>query len=81
MSDRKRIFYLVVALTAPLAVYARTLGFPFVSFDDPNYVVNNPLLGPGVSWIELFFTPQLGYPMPVTVAVYRVLREIGRAHV
>ena len=77
MSDRKRIFYLVVALTAPLAVYARTLGFPFVSFDDPNYVVNNPLLGPGVSWIELFFTPQLGYPMPVTVAVYRVLRAIG----
>ncbi len=77
MSDRKRIFYLVVALTAPLVVYVRTLGFPFVSFDDPNYVVNNPLLGPGVSWIELLFTPQLGYPMPVTVAVYRVLRAIG----
>lgn len=77
MSDRKRIFFLVVAFTAPLAAYARTLGFPFVSFDDPNYVVNNPLLGPGVSWIELLFTPQLGYPMPVTVAVYRVLRAIG----
>ncbi len=77
MTDRKRIFYMIIALTAPMAVYARTLGFPFVSFDDPNYVVNNPLLGPGMSWTELFFTPQLGYPMPVTVAVYRLLQFIG----
>ncbi len=77
MTDRKRIFYMLVALTAPMAVYARALGYPFVNFDDPNYVVNNPLLGPGVSWVELLFTPQLGYPMPVTVAVYRLLRLIG----
>ncbi len=77
MTDRKRIFYMLVALTAPMAVYARSLGFPFVNFDDPNYVVDNPLLGPGVSWVELFFTPQLGYPMPVTVAVYRVLRLVA----
>jgi len=77
VTDRRRFIYMMVALTAPLAVYARTLGFPFVSFDDPNYVVDNPLLGPGMSWTELFFTPQLGYPMPVTVAVYRLLRVIG----
>lgn len=77
MTDRKRIFYMLVALTAPMAATARSLGFPFVNFDDPNYVVDNPLLGAGVSWTELLFTPQLGYPMPVTVAVYRLLRLIG----
>ncbi|MFH1533015.1 MAG: glycosyltransferase family 39 protein [Pseudomonadota bacterium] len=79
MTDRKRIFCMVAVLTAPLVVYARTLGYPFVSFDDPNYVVDNPLLRAGVSWTELLFTPQLGYPMPVTVAVYRLLRFLGGA--
>ena len=35
---------------AVLAVYGQTLGFGFISYDDPVYVVNNPWVQRGLDW-------------------------------
>ncbi len=41
------VVWLVIAL---LAVYAQTLGFEFLRFDDPDYVFANPFVRGGLSW-------------------------------
>lgn len=58
-----------------LAVYAPVLGFGFVSWDDPVYVTDNPLLRGEGGLRDWLLTPALGYPIPVTVASYRA--EVG----
>ena len=40
---------LVLALSV-LAVYGQTLGFGFISYDDPQYVVSNPWVQRGLTW-------------------------------
>lgn len=44
--------WLVCSLLAlsVLAVYAQTLGFGFVSYDDTDYVVTNPMVRRGLTW-------------------------------
>jgi tetratricopeptide (TPR) repeat protein len=61
----------VFALT--FAVFARALGYGFVLWDDPQYIRDNPLVQPHVPWPpDGFLTPTLGYPIPVTMALYRL---------
>ncbi len=45
----------LLLLAGTLALYARTAGFPFVNYDDPQYVALNPVVarglsGPGLAW-------------------------------
>ena len=44
--------YLIVfvLLAAGLAIFGQTFGFPFISFDDPGYVYENPHVRQGLSW-------------------------------
>jgi len=48
----------------------------FVNWDDPNFVIENPLvespLGSGA--VELLLTPGLNYPIPLTVVAYAAQR-------
>lgn len=37
-------------VAAALLVYGRTLGYPFITFDDPAYVVGNTHVNGGLSW-------------------------------
>ncbi|MBM4371905.1 MAG: hypothetical protein FJ098_09640, partial [Deltaproteobacteria bacterium] len=76
MADWRRLLSVLIAAAVPMAVHAQVLGFPFVSFDDPVYVAESPFYGPGVSLTELLLTPQLGYPIPVTVAAYRLVEAV-----
>ena len=39
-----------VLLAVGAGIYAQTLGFPFISFDDPGYVYDNPHVRQGLSW-------------------------------
>ena len=63
---------LTVCLAAVAAVYLPVLGFEFVSWDDPVYVRDNPLLHGRGGLRQWLLTPELGYPIPVTVATYRL---------
>lgn len=63
---------LILGLT--LAVFAPTLGFDFVTWDDAVFVTQNPLVtgAEGVTAWDWLTTPTLGYPIPVTVLTYRL---------
>ena len=69
---------LLLALLALCAVYAQTLSFSFVNWDDPQHVYRNPGLldrahaDPRDVWLA----HNLGYPMPVTLATYAVDRSL-----
>jgi protein O-mannosyl-transferase len=54
--------------------YAQTLGFGFVNWDDIDLVLRNPLvLNPSsVPLLHRVTTPEVGYPIPVTVLSYRL---------
>ncbi len=55
------------------AVFGRALGFGFVLWDDPQYIRDNPLVNPLIAWPpDGLLTPELGYPIPVTMALYRL---------
>lgn len=64
---------------AALAVFGRVVLFPFVEWDDATYLRANPLIagGEAVNLLDYLFTPQMGYVIPVTVAVERLLYLIG----
>lgn len=69
---------LLVAAIA-LAVFAPTLAFGFLNWDDGVFVYANPLVtgDRSVPVVERFTTPQVGYPIPATVAAWRALWWAG----
>jgi hypothetical protein len=72
-----------VDLAAPLAlvaiVFARTVGFGFLDWDDYRYLVHNPLIAHPLAhgWRELLLTPRMGYPQPLTVLSQHLDLVIG----
>ena len=62
------------------AIYGQTLAFPFLSYDDPLHVADNPLLvTPGVSNPGRFWTqPVYQLYMPVTYTVWFALAWLAR---
>ena len=57
-----------------LALFARAVGYTFVLWDDPPYIRDNPLVQPQIPWPpDGVFTPALGYPIPVTIGLYRLV--------
>ena len=50
-SPRTRDFCIVLGLLiVGWCIYGQTLGFPFISFDDPGYVYDNPHVRQGLTW-------------------------------
>jgi hypothetical protein len=61
------------ALLLVLATFLPTLRFGFVNWDDDIHVTRNPaVVGGDVPARLRWLTPNLGYPIPVTVASYRI---------
>jgi tetratricopeptide (TPR) repeat protein len=54
--------------------FAQVAGFGFVNWDDRDLVIQNPLVvNPGsVPFLHHLTTPEVGYPIPVTVSSYRI---------
>jgi len=65
---------IVLVLLWVAVCFAQTLGFGFVNWDDQDYILHNPLVvSPhDVPLLHHFTTPEVGYPIPVTIASYRV---------
>ena len=54
-------WYTVGLVLATLAVYAPVAQFDFVSWDDPQYILNNPLVGRGLAWPNMLAALSSGY--------------------
>jgi hypothetical protein len=67
---------IVIAVVA--AVFGRVIGHPFVAFDDAEMILRNPqVTAPFASWTDQFFTPRVGYIVPVTVGVEAALYALS----
>jgi hypothetical protein len=51
--SRPEFLILFVLVAAGLGIYARTLGYGFISFDDPGYVYENPHVVHGLTWVDV----------------------------
>ncbi len=71
-TDWRHLWPALAIFAIVVAVFGRALGFGFVLWDDPQYIRDNPLVQPQIPWpADGIFTPALGYPIPVTMAIYR----------
>lgn len=73
---RRAPAWLGLGLVLLLALWAfgPSLGFGFVEWDDPEFLTRNPLVvdAAHTSLTDQLLTPNLGYPIPVTVTSYRI---------
>ncbi len=62
-------------------VYLPAMLYGFVTWDDPIYIWFNEVAQhwTQVPWAKRLFTPQLGYPAPLPVAVYAAVLELSPA--
>jgi hypothetical protein len=69
---------LVACALVIAAVLLPTLGFAFSTWDDPEHVTQNPAVQApfDTSLRSHLLTPQLGYPIPVTVATFTLNRAL-----
>ena len=44
------LLVILLLIVTGLAIYGQTLSYPFISFDDPGYVVHNEHVNQGLSW-------------------------------
>ncbi|MBM4388585.1 MAG: hypothetical protein FJ088_12645, partial [Deltaproteobacteria bacterium] len=71
---KKTGILLILPASAVLLIYAQTLEFDFVNWDDNLYVTENRgVSSPEEAGIrELMLTSYLGYPVPLTILSYRL---------
>lgn len=61
-----------------VALFARVIGFPFIAFDDAEFILRNPeVTDPFSSPLALLLTPHVGYVVPVTVIAEAALFALG----
>jgi len=61
-----------------LALYARVVGYPFLAFDDAEFILRNPqVTDPTSSLLDLLLTPKVGYPVPVTIGFEAALYQLA----
>lgn len=78
LNIRNALLLLLPPLLAFL-VYIPTLSFSFINRDDDAHVYKNHLVLNPLSELtakEILLTPQLGYPAPVTVGLYRLTFDV-----
>lgn len=61
----------VLALILVAGVFAPSIGFQFVNWDDDFHVLRNPAVQGQGPWADRLLTPRLGYPIPLTVFMWR----------
>ncbi len=77
-SNRWTLMLVVLAL-AFVAVFGRGIIHGWVMWDDPVYILYNPLVHDWLahSWYERLLTPHLGYPLPLPTAIYALFWHLG----
>jgi tetratricopeptide (TPR) repeat protein len=61
-----------------LLMFARVVGFPFIAFDDAEFILRNPqVTTPLRSVVDLWMTPNVGYVVPVTVMTEAALYALS----
>ncbi len=68
-----------VGVALALLVFARTIAFGFTDWDDPTFIIGNPLVTAPLShgWIGWLTTPEMGYPQPLTVLTHHLDYRLG----
>lgn len=67
--DSRRPGFVPIIIVATVFLFAPVLWYDFVNFDDPVYVLDNPIVADGVTWagvVRAFTTTQAAYWHPVT---------------
>ena len=61
-----------------LALYLPSISHPFVMWDDPIYVMLNPVVQNWAEapWSDRLLTPNLLYPVPLPVAIYAAITKL-----
>ncbi len=59
-----------------LALYAPTVGYDFVAWDDPTHVTENARLGPPADWAAIWTTPHEGLYAPLSLSLWALLRAL-----
>ncbi|RMH41736.1 MAG: hypothetical protein D6689_10160, partial [Deltaproteobacteria bacterium] len=79
-STRQHRAAAAIAAAAAAAVHAPAIGGSFVNWDDPRYVLRNELARAPADHglVEWLTTPDIGYPIPLTVAAYSAQRAAFR---
>jgi hypothetical protein len=75
LSSRLATGYGWAVVFATLLIFGRVVFLPLVMWDDPIYIMFNPLVTDWASapWFDKIFTPSLGYPLGVPIALYALL--------
>ena len=75
---RARPLLLLIPLLAAVLGFAGALDNGWTNWDDPNYLLFNPLTERPLSegLLGLLFTESIGYPIPVTIAGYAAQRAV-----
>jgi tetratricopeptide (TPR) repeat protein len=67
--DSRRPGFVPIIIVATVLLFGPVLWYDFVNFDDPIYVLDNPIVADGVTWagvVRAFTTTQAAYWHPVT---------------
>jgi len=76
---RLNIGLCLILILCIAAVYAQTVGFDFVDYDDQIHVINNPMVPGGLTWNGIkwaFTTSHAGYWCPLTWISFMLDRDI-----
>lgn len=73
--DRLARWLAWVVGVATFLVFGRVVFLPLVMWDDPIYIMFNPLVTDWASapWFDKILTPSLGYPLGLPIALYALL--------
>lgn len=72
--------FLGIALLITFLIYAPTLSFGMIgTFDDAGYITNHKVVQDwwGQSWSDRFFTPTIGYAIPLPAAIYALAQSVA----
>ncbi|NRA31723.1 MAG: hypothetical protein HRU17_00140 [Polyangiaceae bacterium] len=71
------MFFVPVALA--LLVHGQIVGFPYSGFDDGMHYLTNPVVleFDQLSWLDIFKTESIGYPIPITVLSYYAVYPVS----
>lgn len=81
MTRSRLLTYALILVAVVFAVFGSIVTHDLVTWDDPTYVVFNPVVARWLdtAWGERLATPGLGYPVALPVAIYAATSAMGSA--
>ncbi len=59
-------------------LYAGSLGHGFIAYDDAPFILQNPTVTHPALNLDQLLTPQMGYPIPVSIGAQALLYQLGQ---